>query len=184
MWLPPTASYSFVGKFTVYASLQPSTATYRWLPVKWHHFRVTSGHIRSRDIISCHVTPSNCELQPFRKLNVQYTLVFGLLQALEGEFRSNDVTSWSLPVTWGRETFSCHVTPSYCKLKPCRKWYVQYPWLFRLLHPFPSNFQLNDVTSWPLPATLVHVTSFLVTWWPPTASHSLVGRKMYSVSEF
>jgi len=77
----------------------------RWLPAKWRHFWVTSGHLRSRDIISCHVTASYCELQPCRKWNVQYTRVFGLLQALPGGFRSNDVSSESLPVTWGHVTF-------------------------------------------------------------------------------
>jgi len=73
-------------------------------------FLVTSGqtslpsHLRSRDVISCHVTASPCELQPCRKWNVQYTRVFGLLQPLPGDFRSNDVTSGSLPVTWGHMT--------------------------------------------------------------------------------
>jgi len=50
-------------KCTVYESFWPSTDTSRWLPLKWRHFLVTSGHLRSRDIISCHVTASSCELQ-------------------------------------------------------------------------------------------------------------------------
>jgi len=88
-------------KCTVYASFQSSIATSRWLPVKWQHSRVTSGHLRSRDVIYCHVTASSCELRPCRKWNVQYTPVFGLLQPLPGDFWSNVVTSGSLPNTWG-----------------------------------------------------------------------------------
>jgi len=80
-------------KCTVYASFRPSTAASRWLPVKWRHFRVTSGKLRWRDVISCQVTASSCELQPCRKWNVPYTRVFGLLQPLPGDFRSNNVTS-------------------------------------------------------------------------------------------
>ena len=56
------------------------------------------GHLRSRDVISCHVTASSFQLQPCRKSNVQYTLVFGLLWPLPGDFLSN-VISKSLPVT-------------------------------------------------------------------------------------
>jgi len=80
------------------------TATSRWLPVKWRHFRVTSGHLRSREVISCHVTASSCKLQACRKWNVQYTPVFVLLEPLPGYFWSNDVTSISLSVTWGHVT--------------------------------------------------------------------------------
>jgi len=105
MWLPPPANYSLVGS-EMYSILQFSAfySHSRWLPVKWHHFRVTFGHLRSRDIIFCHVTSSSCELQPCRKLNVQYTLVFGVLRPLPNEFRSNDTTSGSLAVTWGHVT--------------------------------------------------------------------------------
>jgi len=49
------------------------------LPAKWRHFQVTSGHVRSSDIISCYVTASCCELQPCRKSNAPKTQVFGLL---------------------------------------------------------------------------------------------------------
>jgi len=120
-------------KCTVYMSYWPSTATCRWLPVKWHHFRltcgdlrslmsfpirwllprasyslvgsemysvrvslpiyshfqvtsgqfVTAGHLTSRDIISCHVTASCCELLPFKNWNIQYMRVLGLLQQFQ-----------------------------------------------------------------------------------------------------
>ena len=91
-------------KCTVYASCRPSTATSRWLPVKWRHFWVTSSHLRAHDVISCHVTASLCELQPCREWNAQYTPVFGLLPPVPGDFWSNDVTSGYLPVTWGHVT--------------------------------------------------------------------------------
>jgi len=71
-------------------------------PIKWRHFRVTSGHLRSRDVISCNVTTSSCELQPCRKSNAHCTPVF-VLQTLPGYFRWNDVTPGhfrSLEVTW------------------------------------------------------------------------------------
>ena len=104
-WLPPTASYSFVGsESTVYSSFQPTTATSRWLPVKWRYLRVTSGDIRSRHVISCQVTASYRELQPCKKWTVQYTRVFGLLQPLPGYFRYKDVTLRLLPVTKGHVT--------------------------------------------------------------------------------
>jgi len=90
-------------KCTVKATVRPSTTTSRWLPVKWSPLQVTSGHLRSRDFISCHVTASYYELQRCRKWNVQYTQVFSLLQALPGDFRS--MTSLPGPfrspeVTW------------------------------------------------------------------------------------
>jgi len=72
--------------------------------VKWCHFWVTSRHLSSCDVISCHVTPFSCELQPCRIWNVHYTRVFGFPQPLPGNFWSNDVTSGSLPVIWGHVT--------------------------------------------------------------------------------
>jgi len=102
-WLPP-ASYSLVGSKT--HSILQFSAFYNHLQVtsvKSRHFWVTSGHLRSPDVIFCNVTAS-CELQPCRKSNGQYTPVFGLLQPLPGRFRSNDITSESLPVTWGHVT--------------------------------------------------------------------------------
>ena len=35
--------------------------------------------------------------------------------------------------------------------------------VFGLLHPLPGDFRSNDVTSWSLPVTKGHVTSFPVT---------------------
>jgi len=86
------------------ARFRPFAATSRWLPVKWRHFRVTFVHLRSCHVIFCHVTASSSELQPCGKWNVQYMWVFGPLQPLPGHFRSNDVTSGSLPETWSHVT--------------------------------------------------------------------------------
>jgi len=143
-WLPPTAWYSVVGmKYIVYTSFRPSTATSRWLPVKWRPFQVTFGHPRSRDVISYHVTASYCELQRCRKWNAYYMRVFSLLQPLPGDFRLNDVTSGSFPVTWrhfqSRDRLLLRVTA-------CRKLNVQYTQIFGLLQPLPGVFQSNDIT--------------------------------------
>jgi len=93
--LPPPASYSLVKSET--HGICEFSAFYS-------HFQVTSGHLRSRDVISCHVTASSSEQQPCRMWNAQYTRVSGLLQQLSCDFRSNDVTSWSLPVPSGHVT--------------------------------------------------------------------------------
>jgi len=105
-WLPPPASYSLVG-IEMY-SIRKFSAFYSHFQVtsgQMTSLSVTSGHLRSCDVISCHVTASYCELQPCRKWNVQNMWVFGLPPRLPGDFRSNDVTSKSLSVTWD------HVTP-------------------------------------------------------------------------
>jgi len=152
-------------KCTVYGSFWPSTAPSRWLPFKWRLFRVTSGHLRSRDIISCHVTAA-CELQRCRKWNVQYTGVFGLLQPLPGDFPSNDVTCGHLR----SRDISCHVTAFSCELLICIKCNVQYTKVSGLLQPVPGYFWWNDVTSGSLPVTWGLVMSFSVTWLPSPAS--------------
>jgi len=96
-----------------------STATSRWLPVKWRHFRVTSDHERSRDVISCYVTATSCEFQPCKSSNVHKTRLIRLLQPLQGDFRSNDVTSGSLWVTWGHGTSFPVTSDTSCELQPC-----------------------------------------------------------------
>jgi len=124
------------------------------------NFRVTSGHLRPCDVISCHVTASSCELQSCRKWNAQYTRVFGLLRALPGD----SVKSHHFRVTSGnlrsRDVISCHVTASSCELEPCKKWNAQYMRDFGLLQPLPGDFRSNPVTSRSLPVTWDHVTSF------------------------
>jgi len=152
--------------------------------VKWRQFRVTSGHIRSHDVISCRVAASSCKLHLCRKLSVKYTRVLSLLQPLWCDFRSNDVTSGPLPVTWGHVT-SFPVTWLHPpELQLCRKWNLQYTGVLGLLQPLPADFRSNDVTSGSLSVTLGHVTSFSVTWLPPPVSYSLVKSEMYSMCKF
>ena len=56
-------------------------------------------HFRSRDVIFCHVIATSCGLQQCTSSNVPKTWLTSLLRRLPGDFRSNDVTSGSLPVT-------------------------------------------------------------------------------------
>jgi len=70
------------------------------LPGDFQSNDVTSGHVGSHKLISCHVTTTSCEFQPWRS-KVPKTCLIGPLQPLPGDFRANDVTSRSLPVTWG-----------------------------------------------------------------------------------
>jgi len=101
-WRPPSASYSPI-KLQTYPKLDlcAFTATSKWLPVKWRHFRITGCHVRSRDILSCHVTATSCELQPCKGSKVHKTRLVRLPQPLQGEFRWCDVTPGTLPVMWG-----------------------------------------------------------------------------------
>jgi len=170
-------------KCTAKASFWPTTATATILPVKWRHFRVTSGHLRSCDVISCHVTASFCELQPSWKWNVQYTQVFGPLQALPGDFRSNYVTSGSLSFTYGHVILLPVTWLPPCELQPCRKWNILFTRVFDLLQPLPSDFRSNEVTSGSLTVTSGCITLFSVTWLPPAASYSLAGSEKYSIRE-
>jgi len=160
-WLPPPASYSIVGSemYSVheYASFWPYTATSRWLPVKWRPFRVTFGHLRSRDIISCHVNAYSCGRPPCRKWNVQYMRAFGLLQQLPGIFRWNDVTFGSIPVTWGQVTSSATwlYTPASYSLVGCEMY---------SLCEFLALYNHFQVTSNQMTSLLGHLWSPEVTW--------------------
>jgi len=165
----------------MYASLRPCTATSRWPPVKRRHLRVTSGDLRSRYVISCYVTASSCELQPCRESNAQYTPVFGVLQPLPGDFRSNDVTSGSLMVTWGHTT-SFLVT----WLPPPASYSLVGSQMHRIRQclAFYSQFQVTSGQITSVPVTWGHVTSFPVTCMPPPVSYRLVKSQMHSVREF
>jgi len=93
-WLPPPARYSL--RISQTHSVRQLSAFYSHFEVtsgQMTSLPVTSGQLRSRDVISCHMTASSCEQQPGRKSNAQYAPLFGLLQPLPGNFRSNDVTS-------------------------------------------------------------------------------------------
>jgi len=177
-WLPLPASYSLAGSQThSIARFRSSTATSMWLPLKWRHFRVTSGHLRLCDVISCHVTASSCELQPCRKSYAQYTQVFSLLQQLPGDFRSNDVTSGhlksltSFPVTWLPPPASYSLVGSQTHS-------------IRKFSAFYSHFQVTSGQMTSLPVTWGHVTSFPVTWLPPLASYIPVESQTHSIRQF
>jgi len=158
-WLPAPASYWLVEvKRTVYASFRPSTTTFRWLPIKSRNFRVTSGHLRSRDVISCHVTAFSCKLQPCRKWNVQYMPVFVLLQPLPGDFRSFDDTWRSLPVTLG------HVTSfSVMWLPPPASYSLVGSEIYRI-RQFSAFYSDLQVTSGQMTLLPSHFRSPEVTW--------------------
>ena len=73
--LPPPASYSPVGAQTY---TKPEVLAF---------FQVTSGHVGSSNVISCHVTVTSCELQPCWNSNLHRTRIFCLLQPLPGDFQ-------------------------------------------------------------------------------------------------
>jgi len=161
--LPPPASYSLVRSETHYT---PLFGFVQILPGDFRSNHVTSAHLRWRDIISCHVTAFSYELLPCRKANTQHTPVFGLLQPLPGDFRSNNVTSGSLTVTWGHVTSfpATWLSPASYSLVASRMHSIrQFP-------AFYSHFQVTSGQMTSLPVTWGHVTSFPVTWLPPPAS--------------
>jgi len=120
-WRSPPASYSpYELKRTQNSTYTPSTATSKWLPIKRRDFRVTSGRVRSRDVISCHVT-TTCEFLPCRSSNVPKIRLIRLLRPLPGEIRRNDVTSGSVPVTWSHVTsFPVTWRPPLASYSPVR----------------------------------------------------------------
>jgi len=130
------------------------------------HFRsndITSGNVGSRHVIFCQVTATSSELEPCRSGHTPKIRVFDLLQPLPCHFRSNDVTSGSLPVTWGH-VMSCPVTwqPRPASYSPAgAQTYRKHEFL-----SLPGDLRWNDVTSRSLPVTLGHVTSFAVTSLP------------------
>jgi len=134
----------------------------------YSHFQATSGqmtsllgHFWSPEVtwrLFCHVTASYCKLPLCRKWNVQYTRVFGLIQPLPGDFRSNNVTSGSLPVTLG------HVTSFPVRwLPPTASYSIAGSEMYsiRKFLAFYSHFQ---VTSGPLTSLLGHFQSPDITW--------------------
>jgi len=136
--------------------------------VKSRHFWVTSGNLRSRDAIVCHVTASCRGQEPCRNSNAQYTQVFGFLQPLPGDFRLNDVTFASLPVTWGDVTsFSVPWLPppaSYSLVESQTH-------SIRQFSAFYSHFQ---VTSGQMTLLPNHFLSPQVTWRHFLSRHGLL----------
>jgi len=129
--------------------------------VKWRHFRVISGHVRSRDVISCHVTATTCELHHCRSLNAPKTRVVGLLQPPPYNFRSNDVTSGSFPGTWGHVTsFPVTWLPPPASYSPVGA-NVRETCVFHILQSLPIDIRPNDITSGSLPVKWGHGGHFL-----------------------
>jgi len=85
--------------------------------------------------------------------NAPKTHVFHLLQPLPGDFRSNDVSSGILLLTW---RLSYHVTATSCELQPCRSSNIPQTRLVGLLQPLqvisgqmtslPGHFRSREVT--------------------------------------
>jgi len=161
----------------VFGLLQP-------LPGDFRSDDVLSGHLSWRDVISCYVTASSCELQPGWKSNAQHMAVFNLLQPLPGNLQSNDVTSGSLLLTWGY-VMSFPVT----WLSPL----ATYSLVGSQTHRIRKYSAFSATSRW-LPVKWHHLrvtsphltsrTSFPVTWLPPPASYSLVGRQTHRIPSF
>jgi len=87
---------------TLYACFRPSTATSKWLPLKLHHFRITSCHPRSHEVISCHVTASSWSyslvgsqmhsIHKFSVFYIHFQVTSGQMTSLSGHIRSPEVT--------------------------------------------------------------------------------------------
>jgi len=133
---------------------RPSTATSWWLPVEWHHFRVTSGHVRSCEVTSCHVTATYCVLQPYRSSNVPKTRVLGLLKPLPADFRSNNITSGWISVTWGHWH---HFLSRDCHL-------LRVTAMLELKHTKNASSRPSTATSFRLPVKWRNFRSPAVTW--------------------
>jgi len=138
--------------------------------------QVTFGNLRSRDLISCHVTAS-CEIQLCRKSNIQYV-----------SFWLSTATSRWLPVKWR------HFRASLGNRRSRELHFLSRDCLFLRaslvgsemcsICQFSDLYSYFQVTSGSLPVTWDHLTSFPVTWLPPPASYSLVVYEMYSVCLF
>jgi len=97
------------------------------LPGDFRSNDVTSGDGGPREVISCHVCATSCELQLCRSSNEPKTCLIGILEPLSGNFRSNHVTSGSLTVTW-RHFLSrdCHLLQVTALQELKRTWNLDY----------------------------------------------------------
>ena len=111
------------------------------------------GYLRSRDVISCHVTAPSHGLQPCWSANVHKNPVFGLLKPLPGDFQSNYVASGSLLVTWSHDAIYRHENAISCDFQPCEFSNIHKATVFGLLQPLPGDFWSNNDTSGSLPVT-------------------------------
>ena len=124
-------------KLTQNPSFRSSTATSRRLPVKLRDLRVTSGHVRSRDVISCHC---ECHLlgvtalqelkhtkPDFSTFYSHFQVTSGHMTSLPNHFRSREVTR---PHFLSRECHLLRVTA-----------------VFELKHSQNPSFQPSTATS-------------------------------------
>jgi len=66
--------------------------------------------------------------------------VFGLLQPVAGDFRSNEVTSGHVR---SHDVISGHVAATCCELQPCRSLNLHKTWVLSLPQPLPAEFRSN-----------------------------------------
>ena len=155
-----------------------------WLPVKWRHLRITSGHMWSRQVFICHVAVTSCELQPCRISNVLKTRASSLIQPLPGDFRWNDVTCGSLLVTCGHMTSFLSCDCHFLQVTALQELKCTRSTSSGLIQSLPGDFRWNDVTSGSHSITLGHRTWLPVTWLPSLASYSPVGAQTYQKRTF
>jgi len=180
-WKPP-ASGRIVGNEKY--SIREFSAFYSHFQVtsgQMTSFRVTIGHLRSRDVIRCHVTASSCELQPCRKLNVQYmpfSTFYSHFQVTSGQMTSFLGQFLSPEVMWR------HLLSHDCLLLRATALY-EVKCSVCVFSAFNRHFQVTSGQTTSLPS---HFRSPDVTWrhfvtWRSPASYSLVGSKMYSIRQ-
>jgi len=194
-WLPPLASFSLV-KREMYSIREflDFYSHFRGLPVKWHRFRVSFGHLRSRNIISCHVTGSSCGRPPCWKWNVQYVSFWPSTAAsryLPVKWRHFRVTS----VTWGHVTlflgtwlpsparYSLVGSEMY-RIREFLAFYSQFQVTYGEMTSLPGHFWSPEVTwrhflsrdcllLWGTALLDVKCTLY-TSFWPSTATSSLL----------
>jgi len=142
--------YSIREFLALYSLFQVTSNQIKSLLGQFWSPEITWGHFLSRDCLFLRATD-------LRKWNEQYTRVFDFLQPLSGDFRSNDVTPGHSGHLRSHDIISCHVTASFCKLQPCRKWKGQYTRVFY----FYSHFQ---VTSNQMTSLSGHLRYHEITW--------------------
>jgi len=129
-------------------------------------FEGTSGHFRSRDVISFLLIDT--ELQPCRRWNKSKMRVLALLQPSPGHIRWNDITSGSLPAMWHHFLLRNY---QICDLPVGAQMHQK------------CEFSLSTVFLRALPVTFAHVTSFPFSWLTPP-SCSPVGAETNPKPEF
>jgi len=153
---------------------QTNDVTSGSIPVNWSHVMSLPVTWLPPPASYSFVRSEMYSIRQFSAFYSHFQVTSQQMTSLPGHFRSPEVTS-------------CHFLSreaSSCKLQPCRKWNVQHTPVFGLLQPLPVDFWSNDVTSGSLLETWGHVTSFPVTWLPPSALYSLVGSEMHSIRQF